>query len=90
VVRFTCLLAQTVRAVGHHHGRDAQPLDPLRVPEIRAGAKAGFFFQCHLADQCFQIALHILFSLSVIWQRHCTAHSLLAILHSKTYNDYMV
>jgi hypothetical protein len=90
VVRFTCLLAQTVRAVGHHHGRDAQPLDPLRVPEIRAGAKAGFFFQCHLADQCFQIARHILFSLSVIWQRHCTAHSLLAILHSKTYNDYMV
>ena len=45
------LRAQAVGAVRYHHGRDAQAADGLGVPEVRAGAKAGFLLQRHLGDQ---------------------------------------
>ena len=48
VVALFILLAQSVRAVAHHHGRDAQALHRLGVPEVAAGTETGFFFQRQL------------------------------------------
>ena len=45
MVALFILLAQSVRAVAHHHGRDAQALHRLGVPEVAAGTETGFFFQ---------------------------------------------
>ena len=48
MIRLEILLAQSVRAVGHHEFRDAQALDRLGVPEIPSAQEARFFFQRHL------------------------------------------
>lgn len=38
MVTFALLFAQTVRTIGHHNGRDAEPLDGLDMPKVRTGA----------------------------------------------------
>ena len=42
--------------------QDAQPARSPACARNPSRSKGWLFFQCHLADQCFQIALHILFS----------------------------
>ena len=58
MVAFVILLAQSVRAVTDHYFRDAEPVDVFEMPEIQSGAHAGFFLQCHLTDDFFQIVCH--------------------------------
>ena len=63
MVRLLVLLAQPVRAVRHHHARDAQPFHALQMPEIRARTQPGLFLQRHLRHKLVYIAFqkkHIL------------------------------
>ena len=56
MVRLLVLLAQPVRAVRHHHARDAQPFHALQMPEIRARTQPGLFLQRHLRHKLVYIA----------------------------------
>ena len=50
--------AQAVRAVGHHHGRDAQAFHRFGAPEIPARAQPRFFFQRQGLYQFFDRRVH--------------------------------
>ena len=58
VVGLVVLFAQTVGAVAHHGGGNAQPLHRGRVPEICSGQQADFFVQRHFADKLFHVCFH--------------------------------
>ena len=48
MIRRLILLPQAVGAVADHGARNPEPLHRLGMPEVIAGAQAGFFFQGHL------------------------------------------
>ena len=50
-VRIALLLAQTVRPVRHHLGRNAEPFHGLRVPEIPSGREPRLFLQRQLGNE---------------------------------------
>ena len=58
VVLFRVLGAQAVRAVRDHQGGNAQAFHGFGVPEIRAGAKPGLFFQRELGNQFGNVVFH--------------------------------
>ena len=58
VVPFRVLGAQAVRAVRDHQGGNAQAFHGFGVPEIRAGAKPGLFFQRELGNQFGNVVFH--------------------------------
>jgi hypothetical protein len=51
VVGFVGLLAESVRAVGHHDRRDAEPVHRRRVPEVGAQAQRRLLLQGELGEQ---------------------------------------
>ena len=71
VVPFRVLGAQAVRAVRNHQGGNAQAFHGFGVPEIRAGAKPGLFFQRELGNQFGNVVFHqkviLLLSTSCGW-----------------------
>ena len=71
VVPFRVLGAQAVRAVRDHQGGNAQAFHGFGVPEIRAGAKPGLFFQRELGNQFGNVVFHqkviLLLSTSCGW-----------------------
>ena len=50
-VRIALLLAQAVRPVRHHLGRNAEPFHGLRVPEIPSGREPRLFLQRQLGNE---------------------------------------
>ena len=58
VVRLLVLLPESVRAVGNHDGRNAQPLHGLRVPEILPAQERGLLLQGEFRNQLFDVCCH--------------------------------
>ena len=58
VIAGLILLAQSVGAVGHHHGGDAQALYRLGVPKVRAGEQGAFFLQGHFGEKLLNIHMN--------------------------------
>ncbi|MNC41058.1 hypothetical protein D3C75_898060 [compost metagenome] len=60
------LFAQAMRTVCHHYRRDAQPLNPLGMPEIKARAECGLLFKRQLRNEMSNVSSHGETSLKVL------------------------